>query len=202
MLTIRGACRRIGMQTLFHDLDIDLPRGRCVAVVGPNGVGKSTLLRCVLDEDVLDEGSISVDGSAPDDRSVGFRRAVAAELGDRAVFFDATLAEHLRLRAASYGLSVDAHAVLSDAGIGDLADRYPHTLSTGQRQRFALSSVFMLRTGLLVLDEPERGLDADGQDWLANKVLDAAAADRAILIATHSETLTARCADQTLELTR
>lgn len=202
MLSITGACRRIGAQTLFNDLDLSVNSGDCVAVVGPNGAGKSTLLRCIIDEDALDDGEILIAGQAPDDRSAEFRRRVAAEVGDQAVFFDATLAEHLDLRAVSHGIDVDVGSVLRDAGIGDLADRFPHTLSTGQRQRFSLAAVFMVPADLLVLDEPERGLDTDGQEWVAQRINRATVGGRAVVVATHSPFIVERCADRVVEIGR
>ncbi|MFC3242258.1 ATP-binding cassette domain-containing protein [Gordonia humi] len=162
MLSVTDATRRIDAQTLFTDLTFTVARGECAAIVGPNGVGKSSLLRVIVDDDLLDEGAVLVDGLPPDDRSPDFRRLVSAELGDQAVFYDATVGEHLALIAASHGVDPDIDAMLDDAGIGALRDRFPHTLSTGQRQRFALVAAFGRPAGLIVLDEPERGLDTEG----------------------------------------
>ncbi|OPX13797.1 ATP-binding cassette domain-containing protein [Gordonia sp. i37] len=177
--------------------------GAGAAVVGPNGSGKSTLLRCVIDDDRLDAGSIDVFGMAPDDRSPRFRALVSADTGDDATFFDVTVAEHLELLVRTHRTgATDVDAALTHAGLGDLADRYPHTLSSGQRQRFALAAAFLRPSRLLVLDEPERALDADGQQWAATEIETAASSGRAVLIASHSATLVQRCADQIVELGR
>ncbi|AFA75071.1 putative ABC transport system, ATP-binding protein [Gordonia polyisoprenivorans VH2] len=203
MLSITGATRTIDHQTLFTGLHLVVPPGHCAAVVGPNGSGKSTLLRCVIDDDRLDAGSIDVFGMAPDDRSPRFRALVSADTGDDATFFDVTVAEHLELLVRTHRTgTTDIDAALTQAGLGDLADRYPHTLSSGQRQRFALAAAFLRPSRLLVLDEPERALDADGQHWAATEIEAATASGRAVLIASHSAALVQRCADQIVELGR
>lgn len=203
MLTISGAERTLDHQTLFTGLDLTVPSGSCAAVVGPNGCGKSTLLRCVVDDDRLDAGTIEIDGRPPNERSPRFRALVAADTGDEATFFDATLTEHLTLLARTHRMGhVDVGAILDDAGLGDLGDRFAHTLSAGQRQRFTLAAVFLRPARLLVLDEPERALDLDGQDWVARRVDAATASGQAVLVATHSTALVARCADSVVELGR
>ncbi|NMO02144.1 ABC transporter ATP-binding protein [Gordonia sp. TBRC 11910] len=186
MLQILDARRALGDKVLFDSLFLSVRPGECAAVVGPNGAGKSTLLRCVIGDEILDAGTVRVDERVPDDTSPHFRSAVAFDLGDDATFFDLTVAEHLRLvlrlhRCAERSATVDW--ILADAGLAEVADRYPHTLSTGQRQRFSLAVVFMRSARLIVLDEPEQGLDVDGRGWLIGKMAESRAA---ILVATHS----------------
>ncbi|MGO3324964.1 ABC transporter ATP-binding protein [Gordonia sp. (in: high G+C Gram-positive bacteria)] len=200
MLSVSDATRRIGAQTLFTSLSFTVERGQCAAVVGPNGIGKSSLLRAVVDDELLDEGSILIDGRVPDDRSPEFRRLVVAELGEQAVFYDATVGEHIAMLAASHEVDPDIEVALRRAGIGDLRDRFPHTLSTGQRQRFALVAAFIRPARLVVLDEPERGLDAAGQEWVADELDRVTGDGAAVLVATHSRDLVERCADLVLDL--
>ncbi|GAB18078.1 putative ABC transporter ATP-binding protein [Gordonia effusa NBRC 100432] len=204
MLHISSARRALGDHVLFNNLSLDLDAGRFGVVVGPNGVGKSTLLRCIAGDGPLDAGTITVDGLRPDDADPAFRAAVAAELGDDAVFTDLSVGEHLRLLTAAHRMSPprtdDRIAdVLADAGLGDLADRFPHTLSTGQRQRFALVAAFWRPAQLVIFDEPERGLDAAGQDWVASCIARATDRGAAVLAATHSPML-AEAADVVVDL--
>ena len=205
MLSISGAHRTLDSHTLFTDLDLTVRPGECGAIMGPNGSGKSTLLRCVIDDDRLDDGTIDVFGMAPDDRSPEFRALVSAETGEQASFFDLTITEHLQLLWRSHRMDIAGGAViaaLDDAGLADLGDRFPHALSTGQRQRFALCAAFSRPCSLLVLDEPERGLDTDGQNWVIDRVLTAKRSDTAVLLATHSPLIADAVADRTVELGR
>ncbi|MGW5524328.1 ABC transporter ATP-binding protein [Gordonia sp. NPDC003950] len=203
MLSIRGARRSHGAQTLFTDLDLDVPAGRCAAIIGPNGSGKSTLLRCVIDDDRLDAGTIDIAGMRPDERSPRFRELVSADTGEQAAFFDVTLTEHLELLARAHRTEdADVENALADAGLADLADRFPHTLSSGQQQRFALAAALLRPASLLVLDEPERALDFAGQEWVAERIIEAKNDGKAVLVATHSPTLVQRCADDVVDLGR
>lgn len=201
MLSIRGARRALDSHDLFADLDLDVAPGECAAIIGPNGSGKSTLVRCIIDDDRLDGGVVEVAGQPPDERSPTFRALVAAETGEEATFYDLTVTEHLQMLAAAYEIEADAVGnALDDAGLADLGDRFPHALSTGQRQRFALAAVFLRPCWLLVLDEPERGLDSDGQEWLCGRIAAALDDEIAVVVATHSPLVVRRCADVVVEL--
>ena len=61
-VTVRGLCKRFGATTIYHDFDLDIPRGRLVSVFGPNGCGKSTLINMIAGLIPLDAGEILFDG--------------------------------------------------------------------------------------------------------------------------------------------
>jgi ABC-type multidrug transport system ATPase subunit len=202
VLAISEARYVAGSQLLFDDLDLSLPAGACAAVVGPNGAGKSTLLRCVVGDHRLDGGSITVMGYHPRDTSRRFRAAVSADLGENATFLDVSVTEHLKLLARTHRMGdVDIDQTLINAGLADVGDRYPHALSTGQRQRFALAAAFLRPANLVVLDEPERGLDTAGQHWVRDQLRLIGTAGTAVIVATHSD-LIAASADMIVELGR
>ena len=203
MLHIDHLCLSAGDSDLITDLTLDLDTGRCLAVTGTNGSGKSTLLRAIAGLRPPDSGTITVDGMPADDTDRRFRTAVAVELGDDAAFAELTVAEHLGLVTAAHGADgSDVADILADAGIAELADRFPHTLSTGQRQRFALCAVWIRPARLVVIDEPEAGLDVAGRDWVAHRIDRAVAGGTSVVVATHSTELVARCADTTVTVGR
>ncbi|MGU3293444.1 ABC transporter ATP-binding protein [Williamsia sp. M5A3_1d] len=209
MLHIDRLCLSAGDTTLFTDLTLDLDAGRCLAVTGANGSGKSTLLRAIAGLRHPDSGSVTLRASAgddvvADDTDGRFRALVAVELGDDATFAELTVAEHLDLVGAAHGVDDGSRVAdtLADAGIADLADRFPHTLSTGQRQRFALCAVWIRPARLIVLDEPEAGLDAAGRDWVAQRIEQVVADGRSVVVATHSAELVTRCAHTTVAVGR
>ncbi|GAA1460953.1 ABC transporter ATP-binding protein [Williamsia maris] len=203
MLFIDHLCLSTDDTDLITDLTLQLPPGECLAVVGPNGSGKSTLLRTIAGLRRPDSGKVRVGGIIADDSDPAFRAAVSVELGDDATFAELTVLEHLRLITAAHEIEA-AHAleILADSGIGDLADRFPHTLSTGQRQRFTLCAVFIRPGDLIVIDEPESGLDTDGRAWVADRIDRATTAGASVVIATHSPELVTQCADQTVTVGR
>ncbi|WP_045823764.1 ABC transporter ATP-binding protein [Williamsia herbipolensis] len=208
MLHIDRLCLSAGDSDLFTDLTLHLEAGRCLAVTGANGSGKSTLLRAIAGLRHPDSGTVTLrasttDDVVADDTDSRFRALVAVELGDDATFAELTVAEHLRLLTSAHGAGGGAVAdILSDAGIDHLADRFPHTLSTGQRQRFTLCAVWIRPARLIVLDEPEAGLDVAGRDWVAHRIERTVAEGRSVVVATHSAELVERCADSTVTVGR
>ena len=111
---------------------------------------------------------------------------VAAHLGDDAVFAELTVAEHLELLCSTRELpSAVGDELLADSGIGHLADRFPHTLSTGERARLDLCAAFLPGAPLVVLDEPETGLDVAGRSWLTARIDATCRAGSVVVVATH-----------------
>ena len=177
--------------------------GSALALVGPNGAGKSTLLHTLVGLLEPLDGAVCFDGEPVDERRTSFRRDVAQVLDDDAFFPSLTGREHLLLTARGHGV-VDADAVvaaeLATFGIADRADALPSRLSSGQRRRLALAAAFVRPARLLVLDEPERRLDADMRSALAERV--AAERDRGltVLFASHDPAFVGTAADTALLL--
>ncbi|TXG92821.1 ABC transporter ATP-binding protein [Rhodococcus rhodnii] len=201
-MSVDGAERRFGDLVVFSDVSFDVAAGRCCALVGANGAGKTTLLNCVIGADRLDDGTVTVCGESVDEASPHFRRAVAAVVGDVATFPHLTTHEHLQLVASGHGMPDPyglATRTLDDVGLTSARDQLPVTLSSGQRHRLALASVLVRPSELLVLDEPEQHLDADGREWLAATVQRIASEGTAILIVSHDAALVTAVADDTVD---
>jgi ABC-type multidrug transport system ATPase subunit len=98
---------RAGELWLFDDLDFTVDPGECAAVVGPNGAGKSTLLRCFYGMQQPQRGRVLVDGRAPDERDVEFRRKVSVLFDDSDFFAELTPLPHLVLLAAEPERALD-----------------------------------------------------------------------------------------------
>ncbi|MDN5557853.1 MAG: ABC transporter ATP-binding protein [Ruaniaceae bacterium] len=175
--------------------------GHALAVVGPNGAGKSTLLRTLVG--VLEplSGDVSVLGAPLDERAVDFRAAVATVFDDDAFFPSLTVAEHLRLVTAGHRVPHAAEVidgVLETFGIGSLADRFPGSLSSGQRRRFLLASAFARPRSLLILDEPEQRLDLSMRRELAALLVEETSHEGAVILACHDTEMIRTVADTAL----
>lgn len=103
----------VGDDWLFRDLDVDLPSGRTLALTGRNGTGKSTLLHCLYGLRPPTEGTVTVLGGTPDERSAGFRGSVAVVLDDSALFDELTPRQHLDLLLRSFA----DNAAVAPAGV-------------------------------------------------------------------------------------
>jgi ABC-type multidrug transport system ATPase subunit len=194
----------MGDDWLFRELDLDVRPGRCLALTGPNGTGKSTLLHCCYGLRPPTEGTITVAGGAPDERSVAFRRAVAVLLDDSALFDELTPRHHIDLLFRSLpGVAPPEDPVadlLAPAGLGHRADVPAGQLSAGQRRRLLLLGALARPHAVVLLDEPERALDAEGLDWLAGVVNADTGSGAVAVLATHSRVLVDACADLVLDL--
>ncbi|MGJ7442129.1 ABC transporter ATP-binding protein [Aquipuribacter sp. MA13-6] len=196
-LTVRGLRRRYpgpGSPVVLDGWDLDVAAGAVVVLVGANGSGKTTALRCVVGADRPDGGEVLLDGRPLDERDPGTRRAVASSLGDADLLDDLTVTEHLDLLARAHGVPDPAGVVdevLAGTGLDAVADRLPATLSSGQRRRVLLAATAVRPCRLLVLDEPEQRLDDDGRHWLRHHLRAVAATGAAVLLASHEPGLAA-----------
>lgn len=203
LLRVSGLQRRYGEVDVLGGLDLGVDRGTAVALVGPNGSGKSTALRCITGIEPASGGTVELEGAPLDERSPRTRAQVAAFLDDLDFFPDLSVVEHLDLLARAHQVP-DAEpvvdAVLDEVGLVPQSDQLPGTLSTGQRTRLALAMVLVRPCRLLVLDEPEQRLDAEGIAWLADRLLRVKAGGVGILLASHDSGLVERVADRVVDM--
>ena len=201
VLQVKGLRRQFGDLVVLDQVSFSVAEGQIAVVVGPNGSGKTTLLRCVVGADRPDGGEVLIDGRRSDESHPAVRAAVAAALDDIDFFPDMSVGEHLELTAYAHGAAADGVAeIVAELGLDRVRDQLPATLSSGQRRRLALASCLVRPRRVLILDEPEQRLDADGRDWLADRLLRERAAGTAVLIASHNAELTERVADSVIDL--
>jgi ABC-type multidrug transport system ATPase subunit len=204
VLELRDINKAFGDTPVLVNVSFTVERGEVVALTGPNGSGKSTLLRCLVGWDTPDSGEVLFEGGAYQDRLPAVRAAVALALGVGDEFADLTVREHLEFMARAHGddspdTTIDE--VLAELGLRELQQRFPFTLSQGQRRRLGLASCFVRPHRLLILDEPEQNLDVQGRHWLAAKLSAERKAGVGVLMACHDGALVAKVADSEVELT-
>lgn len=175
MITLRGVTKRFGEQVVLDGLDLDLADGGVTAVMGPNGSGKTTLARLVLGLTAPDAGTIS--------GTTGRRGAVTFQ-EDR-LCDQLTAVRNVRL---VLDRSVPVEAVVTELGRvgldGDSLSKPARDLSGGQRRRVAIVRAMMAEADFVVLDEPFKGLDADGKAVVMAYVRERHAG-RTMLLITH-----------------
>lgn len=203
VLSIETLTKRYGDRDVVHELSFDLAAGEAVALVGRNGTGKSTVLRCIVGAEEPTAGTIHLLGDEIDERQPRTRAALAVVMDDIDFFPDLSVVEHLDLFAAAHGVA-DAEAlvdeVLNEVGLINQSGQLPGTLSSGQKHRLALASAFVRPRLLLILDEPEQRLDTQGVAWLQERLLREKADGLAVLFASHEPALVEAVADRVVSL--
>ena len=194
---------------LLAETTARLAAGRSLALRGANGAGKTTLLRVLAGRLRPSSGAVTLRGRPLDERRREARREVAALIEPPTLYPDLTVRDQLALIEAAWGSGRERRdaawpglgtAALERLGVEPLAKRFPHELSSGQRQLVSLAAVLARPCSVLLLDEPEQRLDPDRRALVAEVLVEVRDAGVAVAFASHDPALVGRAADAQLAL--
>jgi len=180
--------KNFGETAVLRGLDIELPTGEVTVLLGANGAGKSTLLRVLSMLTQIDSGSISMFGADIAKNGPATRALTGSVLHSPMLYADMTVRENLMFFAEMYRLQNIAERVAettAQVGIEPRLDHRVRTLSHGFQKRVALARSLMHNPELLLLDEPESGLDNLSVARLGRIIDDYRSSGRTVIMTTH-----------------
>jgi polar amino acid transport system ATP-binding protein len=215
VVTVRALWTRRNGTDVLRGIDLDVRGGEVVAVVGPSGGGKTTLLRALNYLTPFTAGSVEIAGHAlrpgmSERVDAAALRAVRTRVG--MVFQSFHLFAHLtaienvtEAPVRVLGLPADAareraRALLARVGLAAFADAYPSRLSGGQQQRVAIARALAMEPAVMLFDEPTSALDPRLVGEVLAVVADLAAAGQTMVVVTHEMAFARRVAHRVVVL--
>ena len=188
---------------VLKGIDLEVNEGEVVAVIGPSGGGKSTLLRCLNKLETIDKGSVIIDGEGLCKETAGGTgdvskdevRRIACKRG--MVFQQFNLFPHMTVLENLIEAPVnvqkrdkatvikEAEALLAKVGLSDKRDEYPRTLSGGQQQRVAIARALAMKPAIMLFDEPTSSLDPELTGEVLKTMRELAEEKMTMVVVTH-----------------
>lgn len=189
MIVIRGLVKAFGRKIVLRGIDLDIPAGQTLALFGPNGAGKTTLIRILATLSKATAGQVYVNGIDLLRAGHALRRYIGLVSHAPLLYDTLTGEENLRFYARMYDLR-DAEArvaaVLEQVGLMHRRRDPVRTYSRGMVQRLAIARAILHDPPILLLDEPDTGLDQQAAEMLHHLIRKLGGERRTILMATHN----------------
>lgn len=191
-------CKTFGDVTAVNSVDLQIPSGQIYGFLGPNGSGKTTMIRMLCGLLTPSSGHVRVLGLNIPAQAEELRRKIGYMTQKFSLYDDLTVQENMQFMARVYGLSRTATAtriaeLLERYALTPLRDRFAAAMSGGQRQRLALAVATLHAPTLLFLDEPTSAVDPENRRDFWEKLFDLSDAGTTILVSTHYMDEAERC---------
>lgn len=165
MLELRNISKKFGDKQILKDFNLIVPEKQVLAIVGPSGGGKTTLLRMLAGLETIDSGQVIYNGEILDVAELEKRNLLGFVFQDFQLFPHLSVLENLTL-SPIHTMNVSkeeaeerAQGLLARLGLSEHANAYPYSLSGGQKQRVALARAMMINPEIIGYDEPTSALD-------------------------------------------
>lgn len=191
-LELQGVGKRFGRHWAVAHVDLTLPRGGSLLLVGANGSGKTTLLRMVAGLLRPNAGSMRILGLDGQRARAQIRESLTLVSHRTYLYESLTAREHVQLWRSLRGPSSRDAVVASDdellhtVGLGSRAEDRAATFSAGMRKRLTLLRAHLEQPEILLLDEPFAALDPAGQEWMTDWLTDFSGSGRTLVLASHA----------------
>jgi len=204
MLELRNISKRFGDKQILSDFNLTIHEGKILAIVGPSGGGKTTLLRMLAGLEKIDSGEVFYNGEYLALDELTKRQLLGFVFQDFQLFPHLSVLENLTISPVKMnGMPQEeangkARALLERLGLAGFEDAFPYSLSGGQKQRVALARAMMIDPGIIGYDEPTSALDPALRLEVEKLILQNKELGMTQIVVTHDLTFAENIADELL----
>jgi Cu-processing system ATP-binding protein len=186
MITAKNITKSFGKVKALNDISVSFTEGECIALLGPNGCGKTTLIKSILGMVVPEKGDIEFNGQSISKQwqyrsKIGYMPQIGRYPENMTIANVIDMMKDIRKDTAVH---LDEELIAS-FGLHELMDKKMHTLSGGTRQKVSACLAFLFSPDVLILDEPTAGLDPVSSEKLKKKIVLEKEKGKLILITSH-----------------
>lgn len=212
MIEVEGLKKSFGTDAVIDGVSFSVEKGQTVAVIGPSGAGKSTMLRCLINLETADGGTIQIEGQPLLDNgkypTEKVRRQICAKMG--MVFQNFNLFPHLTVlknltlpplnakKMDAPAAEKRAKELLKKVGLEGKENARPSELSGGQKQRVAIARALMMGPDVLLFDEPTSALDPQLTGEVLEVIRELSREHMTMIVVTHEMGFAREAADKIL----
>lgn len=189
IINVQNISKKYGEKTVLDNISLEIPVGETVAVVGPNGTGKTTLLEILMTIRKVDSGNVTILGKNANEQKIvdEIRSKIGVMLQEGGMYNYIKLKEALDLFASFYSIGKEKIDKLVEYfELKPYLNTKFEKLSGGWKQRFLLAIAFLHDPDLIFLDEPTTGLDPKATQLVWDKIKGGEQKNKTILVSTHS----------------
>ncbi|WP_204765641.1 amino acid ABC transporter ATP-binding protein [Lentzea nigeriaca] len=207
MIRVAGVDKFFGPLHVLKNVQLEVPKGQVVVVLGPSGSGKSTLCRTINRLEPIDSGVIEVDGQplpAEGKELARLRADVGMVFQSFNLFAHKTIAENVMLAPVKVRKTPATEArktameLLERVGIANQAEKFPAQLSGGQQQRAAIARALAMKPKVMLFDEPTSALDPEMVQEVLDVMTGLAKDGMTMLVVTHEMGFARKAADRVI----
>lgn len=207
MLELRNISKKFGDKQILEDFNLIVPEKQVLAIVGPSGGGKTTLLRMLAGLETIDSGQVIYNGELLGVAELEKRNLLGFVFQDFQLFPHLSVLENLTLspihtmNVSKEEAEEKAQGLLARLGLSEHAKAYPYSLSGGQKQRVALARAMMINPEIIGYDEPTSALDPALRLEVEKLILQNREMGMTQIVVTHDLQFAENIADSILKVT-